>query len=92
MLAAENGMLRELVKSLTKNVTKLNTDNKKIKGTVIDLQVRSIRDNLVFSGITESAGEDVEATVRGFNKTHLKLPEDTVKNVTFNRVHRIGRG
>ncbi|KAL3980751.1 aryl hydrocarbon receptor nuclear translocator [Sarotherodon galilaeus] len=71
-LAAENATLRESVKSLTDN-------------SVIDLQARSMRDNLVFSGIPESAGEDAEATVKSFIKTHLKLPEDTVKNIAFER-------
>ncbi len=62
-LAAENASLRDSVKSLTKNVTHLSEENKKIKETVIDLQARSMRDNLVFSGITESAEEDPEVTV-----------------------------
>ncbi|KAL4007045.1 ATP-binding cassette, subfamily C (CFTR/MRP), member 12 [Sarotherodon galilaeus] len=85
-LVAENATLRESVKSLTDNVTQLNIENKKIKESVIDLQARSMRDNLVFSGIPESAGEDAEATVKSFIKTHLKLPEDTVKNIAFERV------
>ncbi|XP_039858363.1 uncharacterized protein LOC120715421 [Simochromis diagramma] len=38
----------------------------------------------------EAAGEDVETRVKSFIKTHLKLPEDTVKNIAFDRVHRIG--
>ncbi|XP_039870018.1 uncharacterized protein LOC120722883 [Simochromis diagramma] len=89
-LAAENTTLRESVKSLTDKVTQLNIENKKIKESVIDLQARSMRDNLVFSGIPESAGEDAEATVKSFIKIHLKLPEDTVKNIDFDRVHRLG--
>ncbi|KAL4007994.1 hypothetical protein ACER0C_001846 [Sarotherodon galilaeus] len=76
-LAAENATLRESVKCLTENVTQLNRENKKIKETVIDLQARSMRDNLVFSGIPEAAGEDAETTVKSFIKNHLKLPEDT---------------
>ncbi len=89
-LAAENASLRDSVKSLTKNVTHLSEENKKIKETVIDLQARSMRDNLVFSGITESAEEDPEVTVKTFIKTYLKLPEDTVENICFERVHRMG--
>ncbi|KAL3973864.1 phosphatidylinositol phospholipase C, delta [Sarotherodon galilaeus] len=74
-LTAENATLRESVKCLTDN-------------TVIDLQARSMRDNLVFSGIPEAAGEDAETTAKSFIKTHLKLPEDTVKNIVFDRVPR----
>ncbi|XP_019210885.1 uncharacterized protein LOC109199974 isoform X1 [Oreochromis niloticus] len=82
-LAAENATLWESVKSLTDNVTQLNIENKKIKESVIDLQARSMRDNLVFSGIPESAREDVEATVKIFIKIHLKLLEDTVKSASL---------
>ncbi|KAL3993510.1 polymeric immunoglobulin receptor [Sarotherodon galilaeus] len=89
-LAAENATLRESVKCLTENVTQLNRENKKIKETVIDLQARGMRDNFVFSGIPEAVGEDADTTVKSFIKTHLKLPEDTVKNIVFDRVHRIG--
>ncbi len=49
-----------------------------------------MRDNLVFSGIPESAEEDPEVTVKTFIKTYLKLPEDTVENICFERVHRMG--
>ncbi len=72
-------------------MTHLSEENKKIKETVIDLQARSMRDNLVFSGIPESAEEDPEATVKNFIKTYLKLPEDTVENICFERVHRMER-
>ncbi|KAL0201993.1 hypothetical protein M9458_000011, partial [Cirrhinus mrigala] len=53
-------------------------------------QARSMRDNLVFSGIPESAEEDAKATVKSFIKTYLKLPEETVENICFERVHRLG--
>jgi len=43
---------------------------------VIDLQARSMRDNLVFSGIPEQAKEDPETTVKNFIQMRLKLPED----------------
>ncbi len=71
-LAAENASLRDSVKSLTENMTHLSEENKKIKETVIDLQARSMRDNLVFSGIPESAEEDPEATVK---KLYQDIPE-----------------
>ncbi len=71
-------------------MTHLSEGNKKIKETVIDLQARSMRDNLVFSGIPESAEEDPEVTVKTFIKTYLKLSEDTVENICFERVHRNG--
>lgn len=49
-LAAENGSIWDLVKSLTENVTHLGEGNKKklMKETVIDLQACGMKDNLVF--------------------------------------------
>ena len=89
-LAAENEVLRESVKSLTEGMAKLSGENKTIKESVLDLQARSMRDNLVFSGIPERAEEDPEATVTEFLKKHLKLPTDVIKDITFHRVHRLG--
>lgn len=56
-------------------------ENKKIKESVIDLQARSMR---LPSGNFWGA----KVTIKTFMKTHLKLREDTVKNITFHRVHR----
>ena len=61
-----------------------------MKETILDLQSRSMRDNLVFSGIPEAQAENPEQVVKDFISTQLKLPKDTVKNITFHRVHRIG--
>ncbi len=67
-LAAENASLRDSVKSLTENMTHLSEENKKIKETVIDLQARSMRDNLVFSGIPESAEEDQKLRLKTLSR------------------------
>ncbi|KAL3973955.1 proto-oncogene serine/threonine-protein kinase Pim-1 [Sarotherodon galilaeus] len=69
---------------------------------ILHREFKSLRESLEFSQqqvetlaaenatLRESRGEDVETTVKSFIKTHLKLPEDTVKNIAFDRVHRIG--
>lgn len=89
-LAAENQALRGDVKDLTEQVTRMSGENKKFKESILDLQSRSMRDNLVFSGIPEREGEDAEVTVRNFIEHQLKLPSETVRSITFDRVHRIG--
>ncbi|XP_038559865.1 uncharacterized protein LOC119891937 isoform X1 [Micropterus salmoides] len=66
-------------------MTRLSADNKNI-----DLQARSMRDNLVISGIPEQADEAPEETVKSFIQNQLKLPAGTVKNISFHRVHRLG--
>lgn len=61
-----------------------------MKETILDLQTRSVRDNLVFSGIPEQADEDPEVMVRQFMQEHLKLPINTVKSMSFHQVHYLG--
>lgn len=89
-LTSENAQLRESVKNLTDGVSQLSNENKKIKETILDLQARSMRDNLVFAGIPERAEENPEETVKSFLQQQLKLPLDAVRNITFHRVHRMG--
>jgi len=89
-LAAENATLRGSVKSLTEVMSRITDENKRMKESIIDLQARRMRDNLVFSGIPEQADEDPEFTIKNFIQTHLKLPGDAVKNITFHRVHCLG--
>ena len=82
--------LRGSVKSLTEGMSRISDENKRMKESIIDFQARSMRDNLVFSGIPEQADEDPELTIKNFIQTHLKLPANAVKNITFHRVHRLG--
>lgn len=89
-LAAENKVLKGSVKSLTEGMTRLSADNKNIREAIIDLQARSMRDNLVISGIPEQVDETPEETVKSFIQNQLKLPAETVKNISFHRVHRLG--
>nr|XP_054588278.1 uncharacterized protein LOC129153175 [Nothobranchius furzeri] len=92
-LVAENTSLRESVSSLTAGFDLISQDNKALKETVLDLQSRSVIDNLVFVGLLEQTGgeaEDCEQTIDNFLHTHMKIPEETVKNITFHRVHRLG--
>lgn len=55
-------------------MTRFLEEEKKMKETIIDLQVHSI------SGIPEQAGEDTEGMVKNFIQKQLKHPPDTVKN------------
>ncbi|XP_056099695.1 uncharacterized protein LOC130078197 [Rhinichthys klamathensis goyatoka] len=59
--------------------------------TILDIQSRSMRDNLIFSGIPESSTEDPEKSVKDFLINQLKLSPETVEHITFHRVHRLGQ-
>ncbi|XP_078797787.1 uncharacterized protein LOC144989360 [Oryzias latipes] len=89
-LAAENQALRESVKTLSSDTACLSEENRSIKESLLDLQSRSMRDNLVIAGVPEEAGEDPEATVKRFMEAHLKLPKEEVQKIAFRRVHRLG--
>ncbi|KAK7907078.1 hypothetical protein WMY93_015690 [Mugilogobius chulae] len=54
-------------------------------------EARSMRDNLIFSGIPETNNESAENVVKDFIKNQLKIPEETLRNITFHRVHRFGK-
>ena len=54
------------------------------------IQWRSMRDNLLFTGIAEdaeTASEDVKGKLRDFVRTELGITE----SITFDRAHRIGK-
>lgn len=88
-LTKENNFLKDSVHALTAQLTSVVTENKSIKENVLDLQARSMRDNLVFTGIPDQTPDDPEKLIKDFMTKQLKLPAETVQNITFHRVHRI---
>nr|XP_061779338.1 zinc finger protein 37 homolog [Nerophis lumbriciformis] len=68
----------------------LTANNRRIKDTLLDVQCRDMRDNIIFLGIRES-NADPEKTVREFMSDKLKLSPEVVRDITFPRVHRMGR-
>lgn len=90
-LQKENNELQTMIATLTSKVNNLTSENIKMKETILDLQCRSMRDNLIFSGIPETTQEKTEETVKEFIHSTLKLPMTTVNTISFHRVHRIGQ-
>lgn len=89
-LTQDNKSLHHSVKTITTQLTSVTADNKAMKETILDLQARSMRDNLVFTGISEQTTEDPEKSIKEFMSKQLKLSAETVNNITFHRVHRLG--
>ncbi len=89
ILTKENNFLKDSVHALTTQLTSVAAENKTIKENILDLQTRSMRDNLVFTGILEQTSDDPEKSVKDFMIKQLKLPAETVQIITFHRVHRI---
>lgn len=55
--------------------------------SVIDLKARSMRDNLVFTGIQEDDSDDTEKVLQVFLQRKFKLDHE----VQFERAHRVGK-
>ena len=53
----------------------------------IDLEARSMRNNLIFWGLAENVRENCFAVIRGFIKNELDLDAD---NMYLARAHRLG--
>ena len=75
-----NEQLAEGLKSVKTQIEELNERH-------VDLQYRSMRDNLIFHGIAETEEENCEEALDEFIKDTLKI-EDKIE---FHRVHRMGR-
>ena len=91
-LSKENAFLKGEVEKAQQSAASITLDNKKMNETLLDMQCRSMRDNLIFSGIEEGNGTDTpEETVRHFMTNNLKMSPEVVRDITFSRVHRLGR-
>ena len=78
---------------LTNKVTHLEDKFSAYEMRVIDLEARSRRNNLIFYNIPESPDEtdiECEQTLVSFLVTNMGM-RDTVNEVRFERVHRLGR-
>ena len=74
-------------------VVDLEKQRDKLKEDVVYLQSQSMRDNLIFSKITEGTMESVETTeivLRNFLHEQMKVAKETVDKIGFERVHRMG--
>lgn len=88
-LVQENSELKETVKALSAQVKHLTDESKVTEATLLDIQCRSMRENLIFSGIPRQNPDNPEQILKQFMETSLQLSKDTVEQITFHRVHRI---
>ena len=93
-LRKENAFLKGVVKEVQQSAVSLTLEKKRMKETLLDIQCRDMRDNLIFSGISEKKGEEKaepEQLVKEFMSKKLNLSPEVVRDITFSRVHRLGR-
>ncbi|CAG2236158.1 unnamed protein product [Mytilus edulis] len=58
-----------------------------LREKIIDLQCRSMQNNLVFSGIEEKPEEDTKIVIQNFISNELSIKKD----IQFGNIHRFGR-
>ena len=71
---------------------RINNEFKELQRRHIKLECHSRRGNLNFIGVKEGEREsnsDTETILRDFMRTKLKIPPEDVKEIHFDRVHRI---
>lgn len=77
--------IRQEIKSALNDVRE---ENDELRNTVLDLQCRSMRYNLIFTGLSEKENEDTENVVRQFVRHELRINHW----IEFGNVHRFGSG
>jgi hypothetical protein len=74
----------------------LKQSNSKLEDDIVDLQARSMRDNLLFFNIPEETlannrrDENCSLKILNFCENNLKM-SDAKKNIKFDRAHRLGK-
>ena len=77
------------LKSLKSNCKTLEDKNSKLETKVVDLESRSMRENLLFYGIPEGGPqENCEILIKELCVNHLEMPE--AQSMLIDRAHRIG--
>ena len=79
---------QQVMQEVSEMVTNLVTERDKLRDTVTDLQWRSMKMNLIFTGLEgESTQENTESKLRDFLYFELGIND----NIQFGNVHRFGR-
>ena len=80
-----NVLLKHDLRQMNKNYDQLQED-------FLELKTRSMQENLIFFGIDEHSGENTESVLRNlFVNKVLPNEQELVDNITFDRVHRLGK-
>ncbi|CAG2213346.1 unnamed protein product [Mytilus edulis] len=66
---------------------KLESYDEKLKGKLLDIQCRSMKYNLIFTGLQEQRDENCEMKIRQFIHNEMKI----TKPLEFGNIHRFGK-
>lgn len=71
----------------SEQIKTLKQDMNDLQSKVLDLQCRSMKNNLVFTGLCHTPYENIENKIRGFIRQELEIEHF----IEFGNVHRFGR-
>ena len=74
-------------RQMQSDLHKLMDENKQIRDTITDLKCRSMKNNLIFTGLGEHPDENTEEKLRDFIYHELRIHF----HIPFGNVHRFGR-
>ncbi|XP_077411418.1 adenylate kinase 7 isoform X9 [Vanacampus margaritifer] len=89
-LQRDNAEIHSTLVTVSAELETVKKENKMLKETILDVQSRSMQDNLIFLGISENTSDNPEVEIKKIMTTSLKIPQETVNNISFHRVHRLG--
>lgn len=93
-LMADKASLRTEVNNLKRLTDKLQNDNHNMAKELLDLQCRSMRNNIIFHGLSEAHNEThhkSEELVQTFLVDNLKMKAEEAEAIHFSRVHCLGK-
>ena len=77
-LEKDTNKLKGTVNKIETEVSELKKENIVLREAFLDIQTRSMRENLVLTGIQEKEGEVPESVVREFLLTALQIPREAI--------------
>ena len=93
-LKSDNASLLMEVNELKHKSTKFHDEKAKMAKVILDLQCRSMRDNIIIHGVPERENETYQQSkelAKSFLKDELKMRLNKAEDIRFSIVHRIGR-
>ena len=93
-MRTKNKALEMNIKELKTTTSSIQRENKQLNNAVLELKCRSMRNNIVISGLEEDVKEDstiTEQKVKTFLKVSLKMPAADLAMMDFQRAHRFGK-
>ena len=86
VLDKENTSICTHIHSLQEEIKSFRLEREEMKETILDLRCRSMKNNLIFTGLVETRREDTEAKLREFLRCELGIDY----HIEIGNVHRFG--